>query len=480
METPPPLPAFDGPAQPSPPPARGDLTQGPIGRTLILFALPTLAGNVLQSLNASINTVWIGRLLGDAALAATANANIVMFLVFAAVFGLSMATTVRVGQHFGARDIDAARRSFGTGVGLCLLASLAVAGLGWALARQLLALLEVPDASRVLALTYLRVIFLIIPGITLTLMISMGLRGSGDARTPLYFQVLTAVLDVILNPLFIAGIGPFPRLGIAGAALATAIATAAGLIGLIAWIHIKDLPLRLRGAELRYLIPAAGELRFIIGKGLPMGAQMIVISGAGLIFIGLVNREGLVTAAAYGALLQIWNYIQMPSLAVGAAVSAMVAQHIGARREHRVDRISLNGALVNLVMTGVLVAVLVVFDTAALKLFLGSASPSVDAARHIQMLSIWAYLPFGVTIVLFGTLRAYGAVLSPILVLLASMYAIRLGFYWIAYPLIGTDALWLSFTVGSAASLGFALLAYWRGQWRKGMRSKAPPVTVPA
>ncbi|MFC0588498.1 MATE family efflux transporter [Novosphingobium aquiterrae] len=461
---------------PAPAPRRGDLTSGPIRRTLVLFALPTLMGNVLQSLNASINTVWIGRLLGEAALTATANSNIVMFLIFAAVFGLSMATTVRVGQHFGAKNLDAARRSFGTGVGLCLIVSVLVALLGWLGAPALLGLLSVPEASRALALTYLRVIFLVIPGMTLTVMISMGMRGSGDARTPLYFQILTAVLDVILNPLFIAGIGPFPKMGIAGAAVATAIATVVGLGGMIAWIYTKDLPLRLHGRELRYLIPAREELRFIVGKGLPMGAQMLVISGAGLIFIGLVNREGLMTAAAYGALLQIWNYIQMPSLAMGAAVSAMVAQHIGARREDRVDRIGIDGAVVNLMMTGALIALLLAFDTAALKLFLGSESPSIVLARHIQWLSIWSYLPFGVTIVLFGTLRAYGVVLTPILVLLAAMYAVRLGFYWLAYPALGSDALWLSFSVGSLASMALALWAYTHGAWRKTMKARIVPI----
>lgn len=454
------------------PARRGDLTSGPIRRTLVLFALPTLLGNVMQSLNASINTVWIGRLLGEAALTATANSNIVMFLIFAAVFGLSMATTVRVGQNFGARNLDAARRSFGTGIGLCIAVSLSVALLGWLLAPQLLALLSPPAASQALALTYLRVIFLVIPGMTLTVMIAMGIRGSGDSRTPLYFQVLTAVLDVALNPLLIAGIGPFPRMGIAGAAVATAIATLIGLGGLIGWIYWRDLPLRLRGRELRYLIPDRGELRFIVGKGLPMGAQMLVISGAGLIFIGLVNREGLTTAAAYGALLQIWNYIQMPSLAMGAAVSAMVAQHIGARREDRVDRIAIDGAVVNFAMTGALVILLLAFDEAALKLFLGSASPSIAVARHIQWLSIWSYLPFGITIVLFGTLRAYGVVLPPILVLLGSMYAVRLGFYWLAYPGMGSDALWISFSVGSLASLAMALFAYTRGGWRRAMKQR--------
>ena len=101
-----------GPAGKAVGPSRGrDLTSGPIGGTLIAFALPTLASSVLQSLNGSINTVWIGHLLGEGALAATSNANIVMFLMSAGVFGFGMAATILVGQSMGRRDVDAARRA---------------------------------------------------------------------------------------------------------------------------------------------------------------------------------------------------------------------------------------------------------------------------------------------------------------------------------------------------------------------------------
>jgi Na+-driven multidrug efflux pump len=170
--------------------------------------------------------------------------------------------------------------------------------------------------------------------------------------------------------------------------------------------------------------------------------------------------------------LQLWNYLQMPSLAMGAAVSAMVAQHIGAGREDRVDRIGFDGALTNVVMTAVLLILLVGFDHYALALFLGGASPAIPLAIHIQWLAIWSYLPFGITIVLFGTLRAYGVVWTPIVVLLAAMYAIRLGFYHFAYPALGADALWLSFVVGSVASALLTMAAYFCGGWRKVMRER--------
>lgn len=453
-------------------PLRGNLTQGPLTRTLLVFALPQLVGNVLQSLNGSINAIWVGQLLGDQALAATANSNILMFLLFALVFGFGMAATVRIGQAWGANDVVSARRVLGAALGLTGAISLVMASLGILFADKVLNLLATPGAAHDEALAYLRVVFIANPIATITTMIAMGLRGSGDAATPLRFMILATVLDIALNPVLILGLGPAPALGIAGSAWATVIATSIGFVAMLAWIYAKDLPLRLRGAELAWLRPRWEETRYLLARGLPMGAQMLVISGAGVVMIGLVNREGLVTSAAYGALLQIWNYIGMPAMAIGGAVSAMVAQHIGAGREDRVDAISRAGSLANLAMTGVLIAALVPFDRPVLEMFLGGASPSVPAALHIQDLAIWTYLPFGVTIVLFGTLRSYGVNYAQLAVLFVSMYVVRLGAYHLLYPQLGADALWYSFLLSSVTSLALTLLVYFRLPWRKRMLAR--------
>lgn len=454
---------------PKPDKLRGDLTRGPLLKTLILFAVPQMIGNVLQNLNGSINAVWIGRLLGNAALAATANANIIMFLLFALVFGFGMAATVRIGQAWGRQDVRSARRTLGTALGLTALIALVTTAGGIIFAPQLLDWLATPGPSRGQALAYLRVVFIANPLATATTMIAMGLRGAGDAHTPLRFMILASVIDVALNPLLILGFGPIPPLGIAGSAWATVAANVIAFVALLGYIYARDLPLRLRGAELAWLKPRRDELGYILGKGLPMGTQMLVISGAGVIMIGLVNREGLTLAAAYGALLQVWNYMGMPAMAIGAAVSAMVAQHIGAAREDRVDAISRAGATANLVMTGALTVVLMLADGPLLRLFLGADSPSVPAALHVQNLAIWTYLPFGVTIVLFGVLRAYGVVWTQIAVLLTSMYLVRYGAYFLLHPHLGADALWYSLLLSSVLSMALTLCAYLYAPWRKMM-----------
>jgi len=448
-----------------------DLTQGPILRTLLVFSAPTLVSNILQSLNGSVNTVWVGRMLGESALAATANANVVMFLVFSAVFGFGMAATVKVGQAFGAGNIDAARRTFGTAIGFCVGLSLVVAVAGWIFAPSLLHAMSTPPEIFTFAATYLRVIFVAMPASIITVMLGMGLRGGGDAQTSLRFMILAVVLDVGLNPLLIAGIGPFPKLGIAGSALSTAISAYVSMIGLVIYVYVRNLPLRLRGRELAYLIPARAELRYIVTKGLPMGAQMLLISMAGIIMVGLVNREGALASAAYGASLQVWTYLQMPAMAISAALSAMAAQAIGAGLSSRLGKITRAGLILNVSITGAMTALLLLFDRPVLELFLGPGSPAVDLARHIQFLASWSYILFGMTVVLFGTMRAGGVVLAPLVVLGIAMYPGRLGFYYFAYPALGADALWLAFPVGSLVATALAIVAYRRPGWRAKARA---------
>ena len=444
-----------------------DLTQGAIGSTLLLFAMPTLASNILQSLNGSINAIWVGRFLGAQALAATANANIIMFLMFSVVFGFGMASTVVVAQSVGAKDIDAARRAFGTAVGFCSMLGLGVAIAGWIGAPALLRLLATPQEAFDLALVYLRVIFFAMPATLLVVMIMMGLRGAGDARTPLIFMIVSVAIDLVLNPVLILGLGPVPAFGIAGSAAATAAAGFISLIGVVAFIYAKDMPLRLRGAELRYLWPAADQMRVLLGKGLPMGLQMIVMSLSGLVMIGLVNREGLLVTAAYGAAQQIWTYLQMPAMAMGAAVSAMAAQNIGAARWDRISRITGYGLGYLLAVTSAMVAVILLFHEPLLALFLGNNQAAIEAAWTMQLLASWSFIFFGCTMILFGVMRANGVVLAPLLILIFTLFAVRLGFYYLAYPVVDANALWLSFPAGSLTALLLASAVYLHGGWRK-------------
>jgi putative MATE family efflux protein len=328
-----------------------------------------------------------------------------------------------------------------------------------------------------LALAYLRVIFLAMPATLMLTMLMMALRGSGDSLTPLWFMALSVVLDAGLNPVFILGLGPAPQLGIAGSATATAIASYVSLGAMLVYIYARDLPLRLRGRELGYLRPDRAVFRQILGKGLPMGLQMIVISSSALAMLGLVNREGVVATAAYGVTQQLWTYVQMPAMALGAAVSAMVAQNIGAGRWDRVGSITRAGIVSNIALTGALIVLLTIADRPAVELFLGSGSPAIEVARHIQLIATWGFLFFGVSLVLFGTVRANGQVIGPLIILTISMYPLRLGFALGAYDWLGADALWLSFPLAMVATMAMAIALYLHGGWR---RNRLAPASQPS
>ncbi|WP_300975074.1 MATE family efflux transporter [Sphingomonas sp. LHG3406-1] len=455
-------------------PHQRDLTTGPIGKTLLAFAIPTLGSSIVQSLNASINSIWVGRLLGEEALAATANANMVWFVLIAFTFGFSMATSILIGQAWGRRDVEGARRVLGTAVTFFFGVGILVLIAGELAAPDLLRLLGTPGEALPLAATYLRTFLLGTPAAVVLVALSMALRGSGDSVTPLYFMLLAAALDVVLNPLLIAGIGPFPALGIAGAGYATAIANWVALTGLILFAYARRLPLTLGGRDLRFLVPDRGQLGTIMGKGLPMGLQMIVISVSSLAMIGLVNAQGVETAAAYGVTMQLWAYVQMPAMAFGAAVSAMAAQNIGAGRWDRVDRITRIAIIQVTVITAALIGLFILFEKPALGLFLGMDSPALPIAIRIQWIATWSFLMFGLVLVLFGTVRAAGAVVAPLLILAVGLIPVRLGFAGGAQGWLGSDAIWWSFPVGTIVNLVLAWLYYRSGRWRK---AKMAPTT---
>ncbi|MBU6208257.1 MAG: polysaccharide biosynthesis C-terminal domain-containing protein, partial [Alphaproteobacteria bacterium] len=231
---------------------RLDLTEGAIMPKLIMFAIPTLGYNILQSLNGTANTIWVGHLLGENALAATGNVNNIMFVCMAALFGFGMATTIMVGQNVGRGDLDTVRRVVGTAVGMFLGLSIIISVLGWFGAPWALHQLATPKEALPYALGYFQIIFLGMPAMFMFALAMMSLRGAGDSRTPLIWMAVSVVLDSGLNPFLIAGIGPFPKMGTEGAALATVIANYVSLIGLLIMIYAQDLVIRLRGHELTY------------------------------------------------------------------------------------------------------------------------------------------------------------------------------------------------------------------------------------
>lgn len=443
-----------------------DLINGPVVRTLLLFALPALGVNILQSINGSVNAIWVGRILGEGALAATSNATLVMFLVFSAIFGFATAATILIGQSMGRGDVDGVRRIVGGSMGLFLFVGVITAIAGWIFTPPLLRLMATPPEAYDLAVTYLRVIFLAMPPFFVMILTTSALRGVGDSTTPLWSTVLNVAVCIVINPMLIMGIGPFPKLGIAGSAWATMIAVLISGSYLMWRIYQKDLSIRLRGAELSYLLPNRATVSALVKIGFPIGLSMIVMTLSGLMMVGLINREGVNTAAAYGVMSQLWNYVVMPGVAVGFAVSAMVAQNIGANRWDRVNRIAWAGIGLNIIMQFVIIGAIALAIRPLLGLFLKAGSPAIDIAVHMNNVIGWTYIALGASMVAVSVVRSNGAVFIPLLFLTVSMIFVRLGVGFYYYPEYGADAIWWAFGISALFSLTLSVSYLKFGRWR--------------
>jgi putative MATE family efflux protein len=453
------------------------LIEGSLSRALLLFALPILCGNVLQTLNGSINSVWVGHFLGEASLAATSNANTVMFLLLGGVFGLSLAATILVGQYIGAGNLKEAKRIVGTSATFFAALSTLMSAAGWILSSRLLAAMSTPADSIPLATAYMRVIFLALPCMYMYAFVMAVLRGAGDSKTPFYFLLLSVALDIVLNPLLIFGLGPLPGLGIAGSALATFFAQAVSLVALIATLYRRKHVLCLHRDELALLRIDGAIIATLIRKGIPMGLQIFVVSLSSFLMITLVNRFGVNATAAFGACWQVWNYIQMSAFALGVAVSAVAAQNVGAQHWDRVAATARIGVLYNFLLTGSLILLVEIYSRPALALFLPAGSPALPLAVHANRIVAVTFVFFGISTVLFGVVRATGAVVVPLLILTLTILVARFSVAYILLDSWQSDAVWWSFPFTGAALAAGAFLYYKFGGWRAARME--PAATAP-
>ncbi len=435
-------------------------TDGPIERELVSFAWPILCSELLSVLDTSVNSMWVGHELGDVAFAALSNANLLWMVLFASALGVSMAGAVRIGHSLGRGDVESAKKTLGTTMSLS-----AVVSVLWILpmeiwTRPLLQCFGTPVESLRQAVSYLQILLLSVPMSYLYVAVMAALRAAGDSKTAFIFSGLSVAMDVALNPFLIIGLGPIPPFGIAGAALATLGSQAIGLTALVIYLYQRRHALCLyrRDVGLLCLDPRIAGLLF--AQAVPMAVQFLWGPIEGMLIISLVNRFGPDTTAAYGAVMQLWNVIIMPAVALGVAVTSMVAQNIGAARWDRVRRATHLGLAYGLFVTAVLVAVAEVLDWRIFSLFLRVGSPAIVIASQINHEATWPVFIFGGYVVWVGVLRAIGVVWAP-LVMSIGILVVR---FPVTEALLGywhAQAIWWSFPASAGATGALAVLHGW-------------------
>lgn len=443
------------------------LTDGPIVPALLMFSMPLLTTNFLHSIAGTWAAIWVSRVLGDGALVAVVNTNVFFFMMMGMIMGVGAASGIAIGQSVGRGNILHVKRIVGTSVAFAAIAASLIAIAGLVFAPWLVDVIRLPEASRGFAILFLRMTCLVMPSLFVFIFLMMMLRGCGDSRTPFRYSVVWIGLALLLGPLFLTGYGFFPALGIAGVALGNLIGNLVALVMMVRYIYAAKLPIALHGDELRFLRPDASLLAMLIKRGLPMGAETIIVQGAYFVLLVMVNAYGVVTAAAYAGAAQLWGYVQMPAMALAASLSAMAAQNIGADLWHRVDQIAWRGCLLSGTITALAAIIVLAMGDLPLRLFLPKGGASLAMAHDINHIVLWSWSVLAITAGLLSIVRANGAMVPPTIVFAVTMWGFRVPFARFFEPDMAQAAIWWSFPVGTISSAVLAFLYYRYGGWRK-------------
>jgi putative MATE family efflux protein len=424
-----------------------------------------MLSNLLQSLSGTINNVYLGQMLGVDALAAVSVFFPVMFFFVAFVIGLSSGAAVLIGQAWGAGERDKVKAVAGTTLAVALLLATLVAVFGGLFSRQLMVALATPPDILDQASTYARIMMLTMPLTFVVILMTSLPRGVGDTVTPLLALTLSTIIGLAITPALIDGWFGLPRSGVASAAWALAASTVLTLMWLAAYLRRKKHPLAPDAAFLRNIRLNGALLRKLLRLGIPAAVGMIVMSLAELVLLGLVNGFGSDATAAYGAVNQVMSYTQFPALSIAISVSIFGAQAIGAGNAQRLGAIVRTGLLMNLVLTGGLVALAYLFSRAIMRCFI--TDPAVlDLAQELLHIVLWSSVLFGMATTFSGIMRASGTVFAPLALSIFAIAAIEVPSAIILSRAVGLKGIWVAYPICFCAM--FVLqMGYYMLVWRK-------------
>jgi putative MATE family efflux protein len=469
-------PEQSSPASAPPPPRRHgrDLTTGSIPRHLIIFSLPMLVGGAFQTAYSFINRYWVGKFLGSDPLAAVTLSIPVVFVLMALGAGLTMATSILISQHYGARDMPAVKRVVDSSTLLVGGLSLALLVAGEVLAPAILRAMNTPPDVLPLAVDYLRIFLLSMPlGFGLFLTRSM-LQGIGDSTTPLYFLGVSVALNAALDPVLMFGWLGLPVLGLNGTAWATLISQGLAIVALVAWLRRRKNPV---APELDWRCFDWATAWTTIRIGMPTAVQHALIS-VGMAFVtGIINGFGKLATAAFGAASCIDGIAFLPALTFSMAISTLAGQNIGAGRHDRIRQIVLWGCLLSGGITLTASALVVSIPRLLLSIFTNDAAVIDIGAGYLRIVGS-CYIFFAIMFVTNGIINGSGHTLVTTLISLISLWVIRVPVAdWLSRRMHSIDGVWYAMAGSFGVSMVVSFAYYLTGHWRRPVarRPAIPP-----
>lgn len=415
-------------------------------KVFLIFLIPLIATNILQSLSGTINTVFVGQMMGVQAIAAVAVFFPIVFLLMAFVIGISTGATVLVGQAWGAQNLEKVRCVVGSTIFMTLIGGSIIAFLGVVFAEQILLALGTDPKVMHLSLPYVQWMLAGSPLVFVYITYTSILRGVGDSVTPLMALGLTSLIGLIITPILIAGYFGFPALGIIGPAISTNLGYFAVLVFLAIYLNKKNHPLKPDWNLLKSIRHHPNLSRVILRLGIPTGIQMVTVSVAGLVIVGLVNRYGAEATAAYGAVNQVLNYIQFPAMSISIAASVFGAQAIGAGKADLLNKVTRTALLMNIVITGALVLLGYLLSKYLMALFITDPHV-VEIGQELLFIVLWAILFFGASGIFASIMRSSGTVNMPMAINIAAIVCVEVPCAYLFSSWFGLKGIWYAYAL---------------------------------
>jgi putative MATE family efflux protein len=442
------------------------MTTGAVTPKLVSLSWPLVAGNLLQTFYNLADMFWVGRVSPEAVAAVSLMFPTAWMFVSVAM-GLTAAAVALVSQHVGAGDDREAERVVAQTLLLAVAVSVVLGFVGYLGRHPLLTVIGAEGRVYTEALAYAEVLFVTLPFTFVFFAFRAVLRGAGDTRTAMWLVVVSAGLNVVLDPLFILGFGSFEGMGTRGAALATLVArVVAAAAGLGVLLH-GGWGVRLRVADLR---PDPARLRRLVDVGYPATLDGLARSFAAVALAALVARFGAVATAAYGIGLRLMSVSWTVSGAVGQATATGVGQNLGARTPDRAAEVTWKATAGTMALLFAAGGVVWAVPATFMRVFIADAAV-IDAG--VVMLRIvapfWAFL--GGLMVLQGAFRGAGSTRVSMLLSVVSRWVVRFPAavvlaYFLAW---GVTGLWWSLSLSGVVTFVLGVLWFLRGEWRSGI-----------
>ena len=443
-----------------------DMTKGTPWKSIAMFTFPMLIGNIAQQLYSTVDSIIVGKYVGDNALAAVGSSLPILNMLLVLFIGISVGASIMVAQYFGAKNREKLSYSIGNCITATLISCVVLVLVATPFIRPVLELLNTPDTIIDDCARYLTISLVGIAGMAFYNILSGIIRGMGDSFSALLYLLVATVINTVLDVWFVASFG----WGVAGVAIATVIAQV--ISSVLCLIKITRMKEHI-DFGLKYIRPRASYIRTLIKLGLPSGITQAIMSSAMIVVQALTNQFGEAFIAANIIIMRVDGFAMMPNISFGTAMSTYAGQNVGAGLYDRVTKGAKQGTIMAVGCSAVITAIILLFGKSLMGLFTETAS-LVEMSYNLMMILAAGYIAMAITQSLSGVMRGAGDTMTPMWISLITTVGIRVPLaYGISYltrtpelPLGIKECIQISLVTCWIVGAIVTVIFYARGKWK--------------